>query len=343
MNRKYFISSLITVGAAFYTMKGKAAGMDKAGNSKPKIPPYLKPGDCVGICSPAGYIALNEIQPAVLLLQSWGFRVQIGSSVGKKDFTYGGRDEERLVDLQQMLDDQEINAVMCARGGYGLVRILRQLRFDQFAAHPKWVIGFSDVTVLHNHINRNFNVATIHSKMCNSFPSEWTAADPVQIATILSVRQALTGEDFKYQVPAMSFNRYGRAEGQLVGGNLSIIASLSGTDSDLDTRGKILFLEDTGEYLYSIDRMFWNLKLSGKLEKLAGLVIGGFKLKPDDAGDEFGQSVYEIVMEKIKEYNYPVCFDFPVGHQKNNFALKCGVRHVLEVGAQGATLRSVYS
>ncbi|MGY0037524.1 hypothetical protein [Pedobacter sp. NJ-S-72] len=159
--------------------------------------------------------------------------------------------------------------------------------------------------------------------MCNSFPDDWTKAQPVQISTILSIRQALTGQDLKYTAPVALSNRSGRGEGTLVGGNLSIIANLSGTKSDLNTNGKILFLEDTGEYLYSLDRMFWNLKRTGKLAHLAGLVIGGFSIKPDDPGEEFGKSIYEIVMEKVSEYDYPVCFDFPVGHQKDNFALKC--------------------
>lgn len=346
MNRKYFISSLVTAGAALTASAGWAHPLvtenrDDGTVKKPKIPPYLKAGDTIGITSPAGYISIAEIQPAVLLMESWGFKVKIGSAIGKKDFTYGGTDEERAADLQLMLDDPGIKAVMCARGGYGLVRIIDQLNFKQFTAHPKWVIGFSDVTVLHCHINRNFGVATLHSKMCNSFPGDWLKAEPVQISTILSIRQALTGEDFKFTALAAALNRMGRGEGQLVGGNLSIIANLSGTGSELETKGKILFVEDTGEYLYSIDRMFWNLKRTGKLAHLAGLVVGGFKLKPDDAGEEFGKSVYELVMEKVKEYDYPVCFDFPVGHQRNNFALKCGVQHILEVGNEGSTLRSL--
>jgi muramoyltetrapeptide carboxypeptidase len=230
---------------------------------------------------------------------------------------------------------------MCARGGYGLVRIIDQLNFKQFAKNPKWVIGFSDITVLHCHINKNLGIATLHSKMCNSFPDDWTKAEPIQVTTIQSINQALIGDEMKYTAPAAALNRTGTAEGQLVGGNLSMIATLSGTVSELDTRDKILFVEDTGEYLYNIDRMFWNLKRTGQLDKLAGLIIGGFKLKPDDAGEEFGKTVYDIVMEKVKDYSYPVCFDFPVGHQRNNVALKCGVRHRFEVGADGSMLRAL--
>jgi muramoyltetrapeptide carboxypeptidase len=340
MNRKYFISSLAGI-AAFARLDTTASAAN--GYSKPKItiPPYLKQGDIIGICSPAGHIMPDEIIPAVMLFKSWGLNVQIGSSIGKKDFTFGGTDLERLNDLQQMLDDSRIKAIMCARGGYGLVRIIEQLQFRQFIARPKWIIGFSDVTVLHNHLNSNLNIATLHAKMCNSFPDNWSLAEPIQISTILSIRQALTGQDFKYRADASAFNKYGKAEGLLKGGNLSIIASLTGTAYDLDTRGKILFLEDTGEYLYNLDRMMWNMKLSGKLANLAGLIIGGFKVKPDSPGEEFGRSLYQIVLEKVSEYGYPVCFGFPVGHQRENFALKCGGPHILEVAKEGTVLRSL--
>lgn len=341
MNRKHFIASLATAGAALSTLDDWATPAAAKKISRHKIPPYLKAGDTIGVTSPAGYISLAEIQPAVQLMESWGFKVEIGKTIGEKDFTYGGTDEERTADFQYMLNNPDIKAIMCARGGYGVVRIIDQINFKQFTAQPKWVIGFSDITVFHNHINRNFGIATLHSKMCNSFPDDWTKAEPIQITTILSIKQALTGEVMSYTAPAAAANRVGKAEGNLVGGNLSMIETLAGTPSDLETKGKILFVEDTGEYLYRIDRMFWNLKRTGKLDKLAGLIIGGFKVKPDDAGDEFGKTVYEIVTEKVKEYGYPVCFDFPVGHQRANFALKCGIPHVLEVGAEGSTLRSL--
>jgi len=340
MNRKFFISSLISAGALI-SFDGRAVLSAELPLWKHKIPPYLKAGDTIGITSPAGYISVEDVQPSVQLMESWGFNVVVGSAVGKKDFVFGGTDQERANDMQMMLDDPDIKAIMCARGGYGLVRIIDNIDFTKFKKRPKWIIGFSDITVLHCHIQRNFGIATLHSKMCNSFPSVWANADPVQISTILSIRQALSGEDFKYTAPKVALNRPGRGEGQLVGGNLSIIETLAGTASDLETKGKILFVEDTGEYLYSIDRMFWNLKRTGKLSALAGLIIGGFKIKTDDPSEEFGKTIYEIVMEKVREYDYPVCFDFPVGHQKNNFALKCGVEHILEVGTEGSVLRSL--
>jgi len=340
MNRKNFISSLVTVGAAVSTTPTWAAA-ESAVPRTHKTPPYLQPGDTIGITSPASYISLAEIQPAVQLMESWGLKVLVGPTIGKKDHTYGGTDDERVADLQAMLDNPDIKAIMCARGGYGLVRIIDRINFKQFKKHPKWVIGFSDITVLHCHINRHYGIATLHSKMCNSFPDVWEEAEPIQVTTILSIKQALLGEEMKYHSPVAALNRPGKAEGVLVGGNLSMIATLSGTTSELDTKGKILFIEDTGEYLYNIDRMLWNLKRSGKLDKLAGLIVGGFKVKPDDPGEEFGKTVSEIVMEKVQEYGYPVCFDFPVGHQRANFAFKCGVKHVLEVGAEGGVLTAI--
>lgn len=295
----------------------------------------------IGITSPAGPITPEEIQPALSVLESWGFRFKIGNTIGKRDFNFGGTDEERLRDLQQMLDDPGIKAILCARGGYGSLRIVDRLNWNKFRTNPKWLIGFSDITVLHCHIHTNCLVASIHSKMTNSFPKEWAEADPVQIQTILSLRDALEGRKMEYTASPNPSNRLGNAEGILIGGNLKTIETLAGTVSDIRTDGKILFVEDTGEYLYSIDRMFWNLKRTGKLRRLKGLIVGGFKVKPDDPGSEFGRTVEEIVLEKIQGMKYPVCFDFPVGHQRANFALKCGVTHRLTVGLEQTSLIEV--
>lgn len=340
MNRKYFLSSFIATASILPAFKSLAKSVENESSSF-KIPSYLKPNDTIGITSPAGYITLEQIQPSVLQMQGWGFKIKVGETIGKRDFTYGGTDDERLADFQKMLDDPNIKAIMCARGGYGFVRIIDKLDFSAFKKNPKWIIGFSDITVIHCHLAKNFGIASIHSKMCNSFPDDWTKAEPIQIETILSIKNALIGEPMTYVAPINKDNRLGKVDGILVGGNLSIIETLAGSESDLDTKNKILFIEDTGEYLYSIDRMLWNLKRSGKLKNLKGLIIGGFKVKPDDAGEEFGKSVYEIVLEKVKEYNYPVAFDFPVGHQRNNFALKCGFNYTLEVNEKGSALRTV--
>lgn len=340
MQRKHFLSSLLPAALMLSSAKKSENIIIFDQQKAVKIPPYLQAGDTIGITCPAGFITSEDIQPAILQMQSWGFKVEVGKTVGKRSFTLGGTDDERLADLQYMLDHPNIKAVMCARGGYGAVRIVDQLDFRKFVNHPKWIIGFSDITVLHNHIHNNYHVATLHSKMCNSFPKDWSLAEPVQVETILSIKQALTGEKMVYTSPVSTFNRFGKAKGELVGGNLSLVASLAGSKSDIKTKGKILFLEDTGEYLYNLDRMFYNLKRSSKLEHLQGLIIGGFKLKPDEPDEEFGKTLTEIVLEKVKEYSFPVCFDFPVGHQKNNYALKCGVQHLLEVNENGGTLIS---
>lgn len=296
---------------------------------RPVLPALLKKGDAIGITCPAGFITPEEIEPAINKLTEWGFEIIIGNTVGKRDFTFGGTDEERLNDFQQMLNDKKIKAILCARGGYGMVRIIDKIDFKQFVLRPKWIIGFSDITVIHSHLNRNYGIASIHSKMCNSFPDDWSLAEPVQKETIESIRKCLTGEKMMYPIIPNANNKTGIATGELIGGNLKTIESLAGSKSDIVTKNKILFVEDTGEYLYSIDRMFWNLQRSGKLSTLAGLIIGGFKIKKDDEGEAFGKTLEEIVREKVTDYNYPVCFDFPVGHQKNNFALKCGVKHTL--------------
>lgn len=339
MNRKKFISACLTTGLSVPLLGFEAVVPDIATGKQPK---YLKKGDLVGITSPAGYLMKERILPAMERLQEWGFKVKIGAAIGQREHTFGGTDEVRAKDFQEMLDDPDIKAILCARGGYGFSRIIDRLDFTRFVQEPKWIIGFSDITVLHSHLNKQFGIASIHAKMCNSFPENWAAATGVQKATIESIKSALTGEKMEYPAPKTIFNRPGTAKGILVGGNLKIIESMGGTPSDLDTRGKILFVEDVSEPLYSIDRMFWNLKRSGKLSALAGLIVGGFKIKPDPPDEVFGIELTEIVTNLVKEYNYPVCFDFPVGHQVDNFALKCGIEHELTVGNDGTVLRALH-
>jgi muramoyltetrapeptide carboxypeptidase len=340
MDRKHFLSSVV-ISAASITAFGRQANSEENASALPVIPKYLKSGDTIGITAPAGYITPEEIQSAVIKMESWGYKIQIGDTIGKKDFTFGGTDDERRADFQHMLDDPKIKAIMCARGGYGVVRIIDKINWTKFKTKPKWIIGFSDVTVFHSHLNRNFGIASIHSKMCNSFPDDWDKAEPIQIETIESIQKVLSGEKMKYEAVSNINNRNGTGEGTLVGGNLKLIETMAGSASDLKTTGKILFVEDTGEYMYSVDRMFWNLKRTGKLSGLKGLIIGGFKIKKDEDTEDFGKTLEEIVLEKVKGYSYPVCFDFPVGHQRNNFALKCGVKHKLTVNASGGLLKEI--
>lgn len=341
MKRKHFLGSLL--GSPLLTAARYPEQMASASRifdeSEWRIPPYLKPGDTIGITCPAGYMTMAEIQPAVTILKSWGFNLRVGKTVGQRDFTFGGTDAERASDLQQMLDDPGIQAIMCARGGYGIVRIIDQLDFRKFADKPKWIIGFSDITVLHAHLNHHYRIASIHSKMCNSFPEHPELAEKGQWESILSIQSALTGKPIEYPVVVDAGNRPGVGQGILAGGNLSLIETLAGTSSDLKTDGMILFLEDVGEYLYNIDRLFYNLKRTGKLDKLSGLLIGAFRVKPDDPGDEFGKSLYNIVTNLVSPYNYPVCFNFPVGHQKTNFALKCGIRYELNISRERVVFR----
>lgn len=339
MNRKHFLSSVVPfIYTASVVHRNIATAED---DRAAKIPPCLQKGDTIGITCPSGFITLEDIQPAVNKIREWGFEVRVGDTVGAKDFTFAGSDDERTKDFQNMLDDPSIKAIMLGRGGYGALRIIDDINFKKFSSKPKWIIGFSDATVIHSHLNKNFGITSIHSKMCNSFPADWQLAEQTQIDSIESIRMCLVGGKVDYPVVINVNNRAGTGEGILVGGNLSILENLAGTDSDISTHNKILFLEEVGEYPYNIDRMLWNLKRTGKLEKLKGLIIGGFKNKPDDPGEEFGKSIYDMVLEKIKGCNFPVCFDFPVGHQKENYALKCGVKHRLTVDEREVHLKEI--
>jgi len=292
-----------------------------------RIPPYLQPEDAIGIVCPAGYMPLEKAQTAIDILKGWGYKIKIGRTLGSNSANYfSGTDEERLNDFQQMLDDDEVKAVFCARGGYGIGRIIEQIDFKKFKQNPKWVAGFSDVTVLHSHIYSNYKIATLHAPMASAFDDGGYKNEFVQ-----SLKNVLEGKKIKYACAVSELNRKGEAIGELVGGNLSLLAHLIGTSSDLKIKGKILFLEDVGEYLYNIDRMFYQLKRGGKLDKLAGLIIGGFT-EMKDTERPFGKTAYEIIHDLVKEYDYPVCFGFPVSHGKENCALKVGAAYKLKVG-----------
>ena len=216
-----------------------------------KIPPYLQPGNTIGLVCPAGYMAMEKVQTCIETLEQWGYKVKVGSTVGSSSDNYfSGTDAERLQDFQQMLDDDTVHAILCGRGGYGVSRIIDQINFKQFKKKPKWIIGFSDITVFHSHIYSRYKVATLHAPMAAAFNDGQFANQYVQ-----SLRHALEGKKARYEVEAHAYNRKGEAVGELVGGNLALLAHLTGTESDLKTKGRILFVEDVGEYLYSIDRM----------------------------------------------------------------------------------------
>lgn len=289
-------------------------------------PPYLNKGDRIAIVSPARKITPAEVDPAIKAFRSWGLEVVEGEYLYAFHNQFGGTDEQRLADMQNMLDDDSIRAIISSRGGYGTVRIIDKLDFTRFAEHPKWIVGFSDVTVLHSHIHRHYNIETLHSAMPVNFkePGE-------KDQSIISLKKALFGEDLSYQFPADPLCRKGICKGQLVGGNLSILYSLNNTISDINTNGKILFLEDVDEYLYHIDRMLMNLRRSGKLENLAGLIVGGMTRMHDNS-IPYGKDANGIIAEAVEDYPFPVCYNFPAGHLEDNRALILGREVTLEVG-----------
>ncbi len=291
-----------------------------------KIPPYLQKGDTIGIVCPAGFMAAEKVQTCINVLQEWGYPVKVGKTVGSDSQNYfSGTDEERLTDFQEILDDDEVKAVLCARGGYGMGRVIDKIDFRKFKKQPKWIIGYSDITVLHSHLYANYYISSLHAPMAGAFNDEGYKNEYV-----LSLKNAMEGKKLKYSYPVHEFNKKGEAIGELIGGNLALLAHLVGTDSDIKTRGRILFIEDTGEYLYNIDRMLHQLKRSGKLSRLAGMIIGGFT-DIKDTERPFGETAYEIIRDIVKEYDYPVCFGFPVSHTDENYALKIGIGYKLKV------------
>ena len=297
------------------------------------IPPYLKKGDTIGIICPAGFMAKNKVETCIETLKNWGYQVVVGNTVGNQFNYFSGTDEERLNDLQTMLDNKNIKAILCARGGYGLSRIIDSIDFRGFKKSPKWIIGYSDVTLLHSHINRQLMIAIMHSPMAAAFND-----DGYKNEFILSLQKAIKGNKANYNCNVHHFNKTGKVTAELVGGNLCMIAHTIGTKSVYNTKNKILFIEDIGEYIYNIDRMLIQLKRGGLLENLAGLVVGGFTdLK--DTTIPFGKNVYEIIQEHTKEYNYPICFNFPVGHQTENVALKIGGEYTLIIDTKKVSLK----
>jgi muramoyltetrapeptide carboxypeptidase len=296
-----------------------------------KIPPYLKKGDTIGITCPAGYIEKEKVQNCIDILQKWGFEVMLGKSIGSSSNNYfSGTDEQRLNELQAMLDDESIKAILCGRGGYGVGRIIDAIDFNKFKRKPKWIIGFSDITVLHCHLNSKLKIASLHAPMTSAFNNG-------ENEFIESLHKAIIGKKTKYTCAKHPLNKQGSVTGELVGGNLALLSNLIGTPSDINTKNKILFIEDTGEYIYSIDRMFYQLKRSGKLDQLKGLIIGGFS-ETKDTIRPFGKTVYEAIYDIVQEYDYPVCFNFPVSHEKENYALKVGITHQLKVSKNNVSL-----
>jgi muramoyltetrapeptide carboxypeptidase len=292
----------------------------------------LKKGNTIGLMCPAGHMPLAKVRTCVRTLGEWGYKVRLGKTVGAGENYFSGSDEERLAELQSMLDDPTVHAILFARGGYGVGRIIDRINFRKFRKHPKWLIGFSDITVLHAHIHRRYGISTLHAPMAGAFNEGGSRSEGV-----LSLQKALLGRKGKYAASVHPFNHPGKVTAPLVGGNLALLAHTIGTPSMMKTAGKILFLEDVGEYLYNIDRMLYQLKRAGMFDKIAGLVIGGFT-DCKDTDRPFGKTADEIFNDLLKPFRFPVCFGFPVSHGKDNMALKIGAAYTLQVTPDKVTL-----
>ena len=288
------------------------------------IPPKLQKGDTIAIVSTARKISRQEIEPAKNFLEQQGFKVVLGKNLFAEYHQFAGKDRQRAEDFQDAIENPDVKAVWCARGGYGTVRLLPLIDFSALRENPKWIVGYSDVTVLHSYIHQQLDMATLHATMPINFttntPESWQSAI-----------DALTGKAYTVPLNGEKKRFKENINGELVGGNLSILYSLTGTPAQIDTKGKILFIEDLDEYLYHIDRMMMNLKLSGMFENLKALLVGGMTNMHDNTVP-FGKTAKEIIIDAVLEYDYPVIFDVPAGHTKNNYALIFG--KVVEVTGQ---------
>jgi muramoyltetrapeptide carboxypeptidase len=284
-------------------------------------PPFLQKGDTIAIVATARKNIEDNLKPAISWLKNWGLEVVIGNTIGLDHHQLAGTDEERAADFQAQLDNPNIKAIWCVRGGYGTIRMVDLLDFTKFKQHPKWIIGFSDVTVLHSHLN-TLGFESIHGIMPVSSKSSEDAKE--------TLRKALFGEPLRYTLPCEPMNRIGVAKGELVGGNLSILYSLFGSESAIDCSDKILFIEDLDEYLYHMDRMMMNLKRNGCLESLKGIIVGGMtKMKDNEI--PWGKNAMEIIDDVTKKYEIPILYNFPAGHLADNRALIFGRQISMEV------------
>jgi muramoyltetrapeptide carboxypeptidase len=324
MERRDFLQRLGPLGATLASVPALFSFKTDPAERFGSHPPYLKAGDFIGITCPAGSIDQREARYAQVMLDRWGYKIKLGTTIGKNWNRFAGTDEERAQDFQRLLDDPSIKAIIFGRGGYGTMRMMDKVNWDSFKAKPKWLIGYSDITAFHCHVNKNFGIPTIHGRMAGGFGSEEDISE-------ISLKELLSGKPMKYRWRPYPLNRGGNAEGILVGGNLSLIYAMQASSSELDTTNKILFIEDVSEYKYTVDRMLMNLKRSGKLSKLAGLIVGGFTGTKDDDEGYFTMSMEEIILEKVKEYKYPVSFGFPAGHQRPNLAIKFGMPYTMSV------------
>lgn len=294
-------------------------------------PDYLQPGDRIRIVAPAGKVVKEKILSGANLLRQQGFEVVVGDHVFDAHFQFAATDQNRLNDLQQALDDPHCKAIICARGGYGTIRLIDRIDLSAFRKHPKWLVGFSDITTLHARLQQE-GFCSIHGAM-----PAFYLKDDQPTESFNELVKTLTGALSSTTVASHPFNRAGQTSGKLIGGNLSILYSLLGTPLEPQTEGCILFIEDLSEYLYHLDRMMHSLKLAGKLSKLNGLIVGGFtEMKDNDS--PFGQTAREIIRDVLKDEHFPVCFDFPSGHIERNLPLVFGANYQLRVDTEKAVL-----
>lgn len=292
----------------------------------------LKKGDAVAVISTARKVSPSELDFAITKIKSWGLNVCFGNNLFKNHHQFSGTAQERAEDLQWALDDNNIKAVFFARGGYGSVHVVDYVDWQIFKTNPKWLIGFSDITVFHSHVHQCFNTTTLHAAMPITYPQNTDEA-------IKNIRDILFGENVSYKFEGHSFNKNGTVNSVVVGGNLSILYSLLGSKSQLNTDGKILFLEDLDEYLYHIDRMMQALKRSGMLQNLSGLMIGGMNGMNDNT-IPFGKTAEEIIRDVVSEYTYPVAFNIPAGHVNDNLPLLFGEKVNFSVETNQVLIRS---
>lgn len=296
--------------------------------------PLLTPGSVIRIVSPAGKCRKEQVTPAIEWLAANGYHPVTGRHVFGEYFQFSGTREERIADLQDALDDPRATAIICTRGGNGTIGIIDRLDFSGFMNYPKWIVGYSDITLLHNRVHQ-LGFPSIHGVMCRNFLDE--NGNPTE--SLKSLISLLKGEKPVYPIPASPFNRKGTASAPLVGGNLSMLYSLTGTPYDIDTAGKILFIEEISEYLYHIDRMMTSLRLAGKLKSLSGLVAGQFTDVKDNP-EPYGKTVEEIILDTVRDYDFPVCFGMPSGHDQPNMALVLGHRWKLIIRDEDCTFRA---
>lgn len=319
----------------FGTDTAKQANLSTQKSQKLIQPPYLKVGDTVAIVAPSGILNNRqaEVQRAVKLLESWGLHALVGKHVFSKDNHFAGTDAQRCEDFQNAMDNPSVSAIWCARGGYGTVRILDKLNYTKLKKDPKWLIGYSDITALHNDFH-NEGFETIHAMMCTSLTADERGLDE----TIVTFKKALFGDPLSYTLKGSNYNKIGSVNAPIVGGNLTMLHTMLGSKSSLDTSGKILFIEEIGEYKYHVDRMLQSMKRAGYFDNCAGVLVGDMtKMRKNTTA--WGSSVEQLILDALSDYDFPIAFNIPAGHEDDNRAMILGQNVELVVGKDQSTLQ----